>query len=78
MPKPNVVTVTDFKAHALALVSQVGSTGGTVVITKRGKPIAQLVPYRRVGKAVPGRLRGTAIEIGDIVSPTGAEWDAAK
>jgi prevent-host-death family protein len=76
--KPSVVTVTNLKAHALALVARVGSTGRTVVITKRGKPIAQLVPYRAIGKAVPGRLRGTAIELGDIVAPTGAEWDAAK
>ena len=75
---PRTVTVTDLKAHATALVTRVVGTGATVLITKHGKPVAQLVPYRAKGKAIPGRVRGTVTEMGDIVGPTGAVWDAEK
>lgn len=75
---PRVVTVSDLKAHALELVSRVSSSGATLVITKRGKPVAQLVPFRPAGKAVPGRLRHALVALGDVVSPTGVDWEAAR
>ncbi len=50
-----------------------------IVITKRGTPIAKIVPIdSRKPKAVPGGLRHTLIEMGDILSPTGEKWDACE
>jgi prevent-host-death family protein len=76
---PRTVSVTDLKAHALALVARVDKTGEPTVITKRGRPVARLVPYRPKGAAVPGGLRHTLRgRLGDLVSPLEADWEASR
>lgn len=73
------IGASDFKARCLALIDEVGQTGTSVVISKRGRQVAQLVPYSDVGEAVPQEtLRGTVSISGDIEEPVaGAEdWDA--
>lgn len=42
--KHRVVNVTDFKARCLALLDEVGTRGGTITITKRGRPLATVGP----------------------------------
>jgi prevent-host-death family protein len=69
-----------FKARCLRLMEQVRTTRRPVVITKRGKPVARLVP---VDEAPPRReifgcMRGTVTIQGDIIGPTGEEWHAQK
>lgn len=67
-----------FKATCLALLDEVQSERKEIVITKRGKPVARLVP---VGDATPeifGRMKGTIDILGDIVGPTGEIWDAER
>jgi len=39
------MSVTDFKAHALNIISEVSHTREPVVLTKRGMPVVELVPY---------------------------------
>jgi prevent-host-death family protein len=41
------MTVEEFRAHCLAVLNEVARTGAHVVITKRGKPIAKLVPVAK-------------------------------
>ena len=69
-----------FKAHALEAVGRVASSRETVVITKRGKPVAQVVPYRPPAAApVPGKLSAALVFEKDIVSPLGAKiWEANR
>jgi len=64
-----------FKARCLALLDEVSETHETVVVTKRGRPVAHLV-----AADAPGRrpLRGSARTMGDIVSPLGVKWDAER
>jgi prevent-host-death family protein len=65
------LNATDFKAGCLALLDEVARTGETITITKRGKPVAQVVPIRPSNLRYPqDGLRGTVETIGDIVSPT--------
>jgi antitoxin (DNA-binding transcriptional repressor) of toxin-antitoxin stability system len=47
------------------------------VITKRGKPVAKLVPVKkeRPGSFI-GSMQGTMEIVGDIISPIGEKWDA--
>lgn len=45
-PKTRVVGATEFKAKCLAILDEVDSDGGTVTITKRGRPVAVLVPAK--------------------------------
>jgi len=69
----------EFKAKCLAVMDQVSSSGESVVITKNGKPVAELVPHR--SKAKPdliGLLKDDIVIKGDIISPIDVEWDAMK
>jgi len=65
-----------FKAKCLKLMDEVSIRRGEIVITKRGKPVARLVPCE--GKMPPlyGRMKGTITFLGDIVAPTGEKWHA--
>ncbi len=74
------VTASRFKAQALAMLDDVANSGEDLLITKRGKPIARVTPYRAPDMtAQPGWLAGTLQHLGDIVSPLGAdEWEAAS
>ena len=73
------IPISKFKAHALGILQGISETGETVVVTKRGKPLAQVAPCSTGREKIkPGHLRGTLTYLGDIVSPLGAEmWEAA-
>jgi len=72
--------ISEFKSHALKILSQVEKMKEVVVITKRGKPLAQITPYRNPDvNSKPGRLADSLVFEEDIVSPLGEEmWDACK
>jgi len=64
------VPATEFKAKCLELMDRVAQRRETFVITKRGKPVAKLVPVeRKPEEPLFGRLRHLVDEIGDIMSP---------
>ena len=68
-----------FKAQCLSLIDQVNRTHQVIVITKRGKPVARLVPLDvEKPRKLFGYLAGHVVEEGDIVSPTGEAWDAER
>ena len=72
---------TQFKASCLEVLERVRRTGEAVTITKRGKPIARLVPTTDAAEAPPQKaLLGSVEVLGDIVGPVGAPsvWDAAR
>jgi prevent-host-death family protein len=62
-----------FKAQCLAILDQLTPEG--VVITKRGKPVAKVIPYTRDSAELIGSLQGKIRINGDILS-TGARWHA--
>jgi prevent-host-death family protein len=62
-----------FKEQCLALLDRVGPEG--LVITKRGRPVARLLPIQDNSAALIGALREQVIIHGDIFS-TGMKWDA--
>ena len=72
------VKASEFKAKCLQLMDDVAETGEAIVITKNGKPVSQLVPYRRKPKSLYGLLHGSATIEGDIVSPLDIEWEAQR
>jgi len=45
--KTQLVSATEFKAKCLALLDEIGRTGGTITVTKRGRPMATVGPVRR-------------------------------
>ena len=72
------IKASEFKAKCLTLMDEVARTGNAVIITKRGKPIAELVPHRGRNKKLRGILKDKLFIIGDIISPIDVEWDALK
>ena len=70
---PRTVPAGEFKAKCLSLLDEVASSGQRIVVTKRGRPVAQVVP---VGDARKTSLHGSIVHETDIVSPTGEAWDA--
>lgn len=70
----------EFKAKCLALMDHVARTGETIVVTKNGKPIVELVPHRAPKvKSLIGLHAGQTKILGDIISPIGTEdWEALK
>ncbi len=72
------LAITDFKAHALQILGQVAATRESVVITKRGKPLAEVIPFSPETPR-PGKLADALVFEKDIVSPLGEEmWDVCE
>lgn len=70
------ISAAEFKARCLAILDEVGATKETVVVTKRGKPVARVVAVEEHGRPRP--LRGSVRYTGDIVAPIGEPWDALR
>ncbi|MGA2390043.1 MAG: type II toxin-antitoxin system prevent-host-death family antitoxin [Candidatus Sulfotelmatobacter sp.] len=67
-----------FKVHCLKVMDEVQAKREAVLITKRGKPVAKLVPVDNDGKKdeIFGFLKGKGKIVGDIISPaiSPEEW----
>jgi prevent-host-death family protein len=65
-----------FKVHCLRVMDEVQSKREAVIITKRGKPVAKLVPIEKEKDEIFGFLKGKVKVLGDVVSPilTPDEW----
>jgi len=71
------VAATEFKAKCLELMDRVAEGRETFVITKRGKPVAKLVPADRPKKkSIFGFMADRTEFVGDLEKPlwTEAEW----
>jgi prevent-host-death family protein len=65
-----------FKAECLALLDDVAATGQPIVVTKRGKPVAQVVPVEE-----PPSLRGSVTYLVDdeeLIAPLDEVWDVER
>lgn len=68
-----------FKAQCLQLMDLVHDTHQTVVITKHGRPVAQLVAVEQSKpRPVFGRLRGRIETLSDVVGPPPRGWSDAN
>jgi prevent-host-death family protein len=84
MNKPALtVTATEFKIRCLALIDEMNRTNTRVLVTKHGKPVAEISPARvETEAAVPfvGWMKGTVVRYDspfDSAVET-SEWDALK
>jgi prevent-host-death family protein len=58
----------NFKTHCLKVMEDVRTTREPVLITKRGRPVAKLVPAETSSDDFIGRLEGVVKVVGDIES----------
>jgi len=75
MTHQKTVAAGAFKANCLKLMDEVNTTHQPVIITKFGKPIAQLVPLNNEPVDCFGCLSDSVVQEGDLVSPIEVVWD---
>ncbi len=80
--EPEEITISRFKATCLAVLAKVKRTGKPILVTRKGEPIAQVMPptLPKQAKSWLGSLRTTGRITGDIVSPAVPEsgWEATR
>lgn len=74
------ISISKFKATCLSVLSQVEVTGRKITVTKRGKPIACIIPAPPAerGGSFLGCMRGKGAILGDIAEPLDVQWEALK
>jgi prevent-host-death family protein len=74
--KTKTIPAGEFKVHCLAIMDEVQAKRQAVVITKRGKPVAKLIPAETEKDDIFGFFKGKIKVTGDVVSPalTPEEW----
>lgn len=71
------IAISKFKATCLAVLDRVKRTGRPVLVTRRGEPIAQVVPPApsQRPRSWLGCMSGTGEILGDIIAPASDESD---
>ena len=72
MTQSKAIPAGEFKARCLSLLDRVATTGEPLVVTKRGKPVAKVVPIE--ARSVSD-LKGSVTFHGDIVGPVLDAWE---
>ncbi len=67
----------EFKANCLQLIDEVAERRQPLIITKRGRPLAKLVPIVDM-PSLFGAMAGSVTYEEDIVTPLDVQWDAAE
>jgi prevent-host-death family protein len=76
----DTIAVSKFKATCLERLERVRRTGRPLLITKRGVPIAQVLPPPSPEPPASGFgvMAGTVTELGDILAPLDEDWEALR
>ena len=70
------VKVSEFKAKCLKLLAEVSETGEEIIVTKRGKPLARVMPERNAKPAtLQGSMKGL-IEILNVDKTLPPAWES--
>ena len=71
--KVKTISATEFKAKCLQIFDHLGADG--IIVEKRGKAIAKVMPIKSNNSEWIGSMKGEIEIFGDIMS-TGEGWDA--
>jgi antitoxin (DNA-binding transcriptional repressor) of toxin-antitoxin stability system len=69
------VTAVNSKTNCLRLMDEVARHRKPIIITKRRKPVAKLMPIEEEPVDLFGYMAGTAKICGDIIEPIDVEWE---
>ena len=70
------IKASEFKARCLKLMDEVADNGAEIVITKNGRPVSRLVPWRKKPDTLFGIDRGKLEILGDVDEPLDVAWEA--
>ena len=71
------ISASQFKAKCLALLDEVAESGGEIVVTKRGRPVAKVVPVEELQDDLRGSVTYLVSEE-ELLAPIDVEWEAAR
>ena len=71
------IKASEFKATCLKLMDEIANSGAEIVITRNGRPVARLVPFRKKPKSLFGIDRGRLETLDDIDEPLDVAWEAS-
>ena len=72
------ISASQFKARCLGLMDEVARDGDVLVITKNGRPVAELHPCSRSRAASPYGLHAELELLGDVVAPLDEPWEVLR
>ena len=72
------IKASEFKAKCLKLMDEVAETGQEIIITKNGRPVSKLSPYRKIPDTFFGADKDKIKILGDIIEPLDIEWEADR
>ena len=74
----HIIKASEFKAKCLSLMDEVNETGEELIITKNGKPVSRLLPFKTKPESLFGIDKGSLVLNGDIISPLDVDWEVLK
>ena len=66
------------KAKFFHVLDEVASKRKGIVVTRNGKPEAEIVPFVQRPRTLYGAMEGSIKVTGDLDEPTGGDWEALK
>lgn len=70
------IKASEFKAKCLGIMNEIAKTGEEVVVTKNGKPMTRMVPYKQLTESPIGLHKGLWKLEDDLVESVGEKWEA--
>lgn len=69
------IAISKFKSNCLHILENIRGGKKSIIVTKRSKPIAKIVPFEDDKTSILGSLRHKAEIKGDIIGPIDEKWD---
>ena len=73
-----IMKASECKAKFLGVLDEVAATHQRIIVTKNGKPVAEIVPFIEKPKTLRGAMKDSIAILGDLDEPLGVEWEALK
>lgn len=77
-PEMAEMKASEFKAKCLRVIDEVAASGDELIVTKNGKPLVKMVPYRSKRSSLWGLYAGRIEMHDDLVEPIDVEWEASQ
>ena len=70
------IAISQFKSHCLEIIEKLQTNGQSIIITKRDKAVAKVLPIDNKKVSLFGMLKNKAEIKANILEPIDEKWDA--
>ena len=70
------IAISQFKSHCLEIIEKLQTNGQSIIITKRDKAVAKVLPIDNKKVSLFGMLKNKAEIKANILDPIDEKWDA--